>query len=138
MHCKVYLCPNMAAVVGSANLSQSALSEAEISGQDEAAVQIRERYIVKEIGDWFNALWRDSRTERIKVSDVAVAKDVWNRARKARIEAGLRTDRRRTELVVPPIPLQFDPTVMAYARKVRGMRLGNLRKEIGEAAEFVA
>jgi HKD family nuclease len=33
MHCKVYLAPKIGAVVGSANLSQAALSEENISGR---------------------------------------------------------------------------------------------------------
>src|SRR5438445_6106369 len=69
MHAKVYLAPGVGAVVGSANLSRRALAEIEESGQDEAAVMLRDRPNLNAIETWFRLLWQSEGTRRISSSD---------------------------------------------------------------------
>ena len=82
MHAKVYLAPGAAAVVGSANLSTPALANS-TSGQHEAAVLVRRREIVNEIGQWFDEKWR-SEARDITPDDFARAKAKYDAARAAR------------------------------------------------------
>lgn len=55
LHTKVYLAPELGAVVGSANLSHSALAERRGLPQCEAAVRVSDELLVKEIGNWFDS-----------------------------------------------------------------------------------
>lgn len=118
MHCKVYLAPTVGAVVGSANLSQAALSEEDTSGQDEAAILVLQSSIVAKIDVWFERLWNDSRTKSIKASDIIAAKKAYDK-RPRRSIANKAQDGQK----IPPLPAQFDNQVSACADKVRGIKL---------------
>lgn len=130
MHAKVYYAPGVGAVVGSANLSRRALADADLSGQDEAAILVTDAANLGSIDRWFESLWRADGTRRITEADIRRAKKAFDRARTfTRFRGGhgasssnlVRSDvdhpgRRRTEL-------------LRLARRVRGM---DLRHEIGE------
>jgi len=59
LHTKVYLAPGIGAIVGSANLSQHALSELVDAPQSEAAVLVLDPRLIAGISTWFRALWKD-------------------------------------------------------------------------------
>ena len=80
MHCKVYIAPTKAVVVGSANLSKAALSEDETAGQDEAAVLITTPRFVKTTSEWFKKLWSEPSTRNISKADFKKAKVAWQSA----------------------------------------------------------
>ena len=83
MHAKVYLAPGAAAVVGSANLSEPALSDSGTAGQYEAASLITEREEIAAVGHWFDQMWGyDARA--ITDVDITVAKERYDAARSAR------------------------------------------------------
>ena len=60
LHAKVYLAPGVGAIVGSANLSQHALSELVDAPQSEAAVLLADPKLVAGISSWFKGLWKDA------------------------------------------------------------------------------
>jgi hypothetical protein len=120
MHCKVYLAPNIGAVVGSANLSQAALSEGDTSGQDEAAILTVRPSMVAEIGAWFESLWSDSKTQRIKDQHIAAAKHAYDKRPRGSVGGKARG---RGVQNIPPLPAQFDKQILAYADKVRAVDL---------------
>jgi HKD family nuclease len=134
MHCKVYLSPGIGAIVGSANLSKSALNDEQIAGQDEAAVFLSEAEILCRIEEWFDAMWKDSETRPIQESDLNVAKDARKRAKQERQGTQFHFKRRKADHV-PQVPSQFHPTVLSYAKTVR--RMENLEADIGEPCTFV-
>ncbi len=125
MHCKVYLAPKFGAVVGSANLSQAALSEDDISGQDEAAVLVVLPSIVGQIGDWFEALWNDRKTHCIKEPDIVAAKVAYDKRPRSAAAKKTRGDRN-----IPALPAQFDKQVFIYAEKVRAVDLRQDLKDL--------
>jgi hypothetical protein len=131
MHCKVYICPGTAAVVGSANLSRAALSEADISGQDEAAVSTTDLKMVNRIAAWFNELWNDKATQRIRPPQLAAAKQAWKKAAQSRKGSPTRAN---AQAVVPVLPTKFDTAILSYARQVRSL---HLNPDIGPAVKFV-
>jgi hypothetical protein len=59
LHTKVYLAPGMGAIVGSANLSQHALSELVDAPQSEAAVMTLDPKLIARISTWFRVIWND-------------------------------------------------------------------------------
>jgi hypothetical protein len=134
MHCKVYLAPAIGAIVGSANLSKAALSEAQVADQDEAAVLVTAPAILHEIGGWFGDLWLDSRTRRIQRSDLAAAQGSWDNAKRNRPNKRFPRNAHAEEIWIPATPSQFDSTTLSYAKKVRSM---DLTSHISEACEFV-
>lgn len=83
MHCKVYLSPGIAAVVGSANLSKAALADGDNVGQDEAAVLVTQPVAISAVGSWFDALWKETRP--ITPSDLSDAKNAYDNAGQARL-----------------------------------------------------
>jgi hypothetical protein len=83
MHAKVYVA-DFAVVVGSANLSAKALSELEVSGQDEAAVLVKDRKTRNTIANWFRDLWDAPGTKRITNNDLRRAAEAYRKAHKAR------------------------------------------------------
>jgi hypothetical protein len=129
MHCKIYLCSGIGAVVGSANLSKAALAEGDNAGQNEAAVLVVTPSIVEEIGRWFDALWNDKDTRTIKSADLAAAKSAWEKARAQREKSGSGTKTRSgTNPIVPFLPKRFHPQIVQYANRVRSL---NLRDDLG-------
>ena len=85
MHAKVYLPRGAPAValVGSANLSTSALADEEASGQFETAMLVRRPRTVSDISDWFEQLWKaDARA--VTPADLRAAKVSWDAARRTR------------------------------------------------------
>ena len=64
IHAKVNRAPGVGAIVGSANLSRRALAEMEESGQDEAAVTLRDRPNLNAIEARFQLLWQSDGTRR--------------------------------------------------------------------------
>jgi len=79
MHAKVFLTNGSApaAIVGSANLSASALAADDAGGQFEAATLIRDPTILRQIRSWFSGLWEQS--SRISASDLDRAISNWDR-----------------------------------------------------------
>jgi hypothetical protein len=135
MHCKVYVSPSIGAVVGSANLSKAALSEEEISGQDEAAISLTDPTILNQIEEWFGNLWNDPHTRPIHESDLAAAKDSWEKALQRRRNHFKGNFNRGKADHIPPVPSHFHSTILSYARSVR--RMEDLESEIGEPCAFV-
>lgn len=133
MHAKVYYAPGIGAIVGSANLSKGALSEAEISGQDEAALLTNNGVLLNGIGAWFNALWRDrARTIHITPKDLDAAKLAWQRARRSSPPEHFRSPNGLA--VVPPLPTTLDSEMLKYAKRVRNL---DIERAIGECSDFV-
>lgn len=81
MHAKVYVARAIGAVVGSANLSRRALDSADVSGQDEAAVLLRDAVNRSAIGQWFDRLWKAAAP--ITRGDLDRAVEAYKRARAA-------------------------------------------------------
>src|ERR1039458_1398353 len=134
MHAKVYLAPGEGAIIGSANLSKAALSDSEIAGQDEAAVLICDGAFVSGVQVWFNELWADPRTKRIKSSDLAAAKEAWNKARKSRANGAANSFNRRAGIRIPPLPAIIDQDIAQYADRVRRLEI---KAAIGGCCNFV-
>jgi len=133
MHSKVYVAPGTGAIVGSANLSRAALSDSEISGQDEAAVFVSDTVFVSEVAKWFNSLWNDKhRTKDIKKKHLDAAKEAWNKARKFSPHLDHRHSLNGT-INVPALPSKIHQEILKYANKVRS---SNLEDEIGEPCKF--
>lgn len=134
MHCKVYLSPGRAAIIGSANLSASALSDLDDSGQDEAAVLVTDRTTLKEIRNWFNALWLAPLTEHISDLDLEKAKRAWAKAREEPRSHGRRSG-------VPNQGRNFSPSaeildsLEQWSLRARG--ISDLTEDIGEPSRFV-
>lgn len=82
MHAKVYLAPGIGAVVGSANLSSTALSDSDIAGQYEAAILVTDVRVLQQITDWFEKLWQSA--SDLKMTDLMVAKEAFDRAKLGR------------------------------------------------------
>jgi hypothetical protein len=91
MHAKVYIArgPRTLAIVGSANLSNAALSDdtQDIAGQVEAAVLLERTKELASVQRWFNHLWAGAR--EITDADLAVAKAAYlnNQAQRSRSSA---------------------------------------------------
>ena len=120
MHAKVYLPRTKAgvAVVGSANLSTSALAAEEASGQFETAMLVRRPSTVRDVSDWFENLWkREARA--ITRADIASAKGSWEAARRARgAPKGRRTGGTPPVTGLPP-EWKASPKLRALARRAR-------------------
>jgi hypothetical protein len=130
MHAKVYLAHGAnAAIVGSANLSVSALAENDIAGQGEAAVLVRGKNDVAPVVTWFRDLWNSARI--IKGTDLNNAERAWQAAHAG---GGFRQPRRGASKSSGPrqtaaaIPAAWRPsrTLQELADTVRGMDLGRL------------
>ena len=120
MHAKVYLprTKTGVAVVGSANLSTSALADEEASGQFETAMLVRRSSTVREVSDWFEVLWkREARA--ITRADIVSAKGSWEAARRA--QGGRKGRRRSGTPTVTGLPpgWKASPKLRALARRVR-------------------
>lgn len=127
MHAKVYLARGAdVAIVGSANLSASALALGDIAGQGEAAVLVRGEEQVRPIAAWFDDVWTSAR--RIRTSDLARAETAWKAARDGlgrRGHAGRNSKRAQRETL---IPAAWKPprTLRQLADRVRGLDLEEL------------
>lgn len=76
LHTKVYLAPGTGVIVGSANLSEPALTEVVGIPRCEAAIAVYDRKKVEEIERWFNSLWIDRpQTRTISEADLKRAKE---------------------------------------------------------------
>ena len=131
LHTKVYLAPGVGAIVGSANLSHSALAERVGLPQCEAAVRVTDHLLVKEIGNWFDKLWQDHpQTKKISEADLERAKE----------------ERKKWPLPVAntinPIPRLPEPMPIAItdlAKKVQGLDLmDEFREYRTQLSEMIA
>jgi hypothetical protein len=95
MHAKVYIFQGASpcCIVGSANLSESALSEEDASGQYEAAVKILDRETVGKIARWFGNVWKEAKP--ISADDLSAAKTAWEKLHSRR-RSSKTTSRGRT------------------------------------------
>jgi hypothetical protein len=133
MHAKVYFAPGAGAIVGSANLSKAALSDAEISGQDEAAALVHEPAFLSTVRIWFVAMWNDTdRTIPIKSHHLSAAKEAWEKT-KTSSGAGGQRSAANGKLILPPLPHKIDPRILTYAKRARRL---DLERSIGECREF--
>jgi PLD-like domain len=115
LHTKVYLAPGVGAIVGSANLSQSALTDRGGLSQGEAAVSVSDQQLVKEIGNWFDMLWNDlPRTKAISHADL-------ERAEKERKKWPLPVA--NTINSIPPLPEPMPKAITDLAKKAQGLNL---------------
>lgn len=131
LHTKVYLAPGVGAIVGSANLSQSALTDRAGLPQCEAAVSVSDRQLVKEIGDWFDTLWKDlPRTKTISHADL-------ERAKKERKKWPLPVA--STMNLIPPLPEPMPKAITDLAKKVQGLNLMDEYREYhNQLSELIA
>ena len=134
MHAKVYVARGQGAIVGSANLSKAALSDADIAGQDEAAVLICDGAFVSGVQVWFNQLWKCPKTKPIRPNDLAAAKEAWNKAMKSRGTRVANGFTGRADVRIPSLPPIIDPEIARYANRVRSR---DIEDAIGECCEFV-
>jgi hypothetical protein len=135
MHAKVYLprCRPRVAIVGSANLSTSALSDEDAAGQYEAAVLVKQPPIVRDASSWFETLWRSA--ERITQHDLHLAQAQWERAR-AKMSGGRGGGRKKPP---PTLPAGWNPTaeLRRLAAKVRGAPLLQHHGQVLERRRFL-
>lgn len=108
------------AVVGSANLSEAALSETDNSGQDEAGFLVTVPSHIEEIRAWFKEMWTGSPTRPITKDDLVKAKKRWDERPKSQKKGD------KKDLEFPPWP-QGD-TVKA---------LDAILKEVDPSLEFL-
>ena len=82
MHAKVYLLGSQPTrcIVGSANLTESALSADNASGQHEAAIEVQDEGTTRTIKHWFEDLWK-KKAQPISQADLRSAKKAWKKAR---------------------------------------------------------
>jgi len=114
LHTKVYLAPGVGAVVGSANLSRSALTERAGLPQCEAAVRVTGLTLVQEIGDWFDKLWQDH-PQTTKISEADLEK-----AKKERKKWPFPPN---TINPIPPLPEPMPKAITEIAKQVGGIDL---------------
>lgn len=130
LHTKVYLVPGVGAIVGSANLSSSALGGRVGHRQDEAAVRVTDQLIVKEIGIWFEELWDDSETKEISDADLERAKEEFKK---------WPVPMANTINPIPPLPDPMPVAITDLAKQVQGIDLlEKFRKQHDELCEMVA
>jgi hypothetical protein len=131
LHTKVYLAPGVGAIVGSANLSHSALAERVGLPQCEAAVRVTDQLLVKEIGNWFDMLWQDyPQTTTISDADLERAKE----------------ERKKwpfpmanTINPIPPLPEPMPVVIADLAKKVQGLNLlDEYREYHNQLSEMIA
>jgi hypothetical protein len=115
LHTKVYLAPGVGAIVGSANLSHPALADRAGLPQCEAGVRVTDQTLVKEIGNWFNLLWKDlPRTKTISEADLESAK---KERKKWPIQVANTTN------PIPPLPKKLPLVITTLAKQVQGIDL---------------
>ncbi len=130
MHCKVYLSSQaLKAIIGSANLSRTALSENESAGQDEAATLVTDKIVIHEIQEWFDKLWNDRDTHKIKDTDITHAIEAWERARKNR-DNNEKHYRRNIEKIPHP-PLNLNMRIRSFADQVRSIDIQEELDSVG-------
>lgn len=117
MHAKVYVVPGAGAIVGSANLSISALSDAPVSLQYESAVRLGPGEL-SPVTAWFNWLW--ARARSVTPGDLAAAKRAWEVARRARRHGGRGQPPPRSTAL--PVNWHAPAALMDLARRVRQQR----------------
>jgi hypothetical protein len=113
MHAKVYIVPNVGAIVGSANLSKPALSAQEQPGQSEAAVLMTDPSLVKSVSKWFEKLWRSQPTRPITGTDL-------EEARRARLKSP--PPKMPVIHPVPSIPNPLSKALWRLADQVRDIK----------------
>ena len=130
LHTKVYLVPGVGSIVGSANLSSSALGSRVGHPQDEAAVLVTDQLLVKEIGNWFEALWKHSETKEISDADLAKAKEDFKKWPIPKVN---------TINSIPLLPDPMPEAITNLANRVRGLDLMDAnRKYRNQINEMVA
>ncbi|MGH9426453.1 MAG: phospholipase D-like domain-containing protein, partial [Terriglobia bacterium] len=126
LHTKVYIAPGVGAVVGSANLSQPALTERGNSTQCEAAVVLTNQRLVRVVSEWFEALWRDQRRTK------PITRENLEEAKKERKKWPFRA---HTTNPVPPLPDVLPPLMVKLAAKIGKV---SLYKELHEYHKFIS
>jgi len=110
MHAKVYLAHRggqpVGAIVGSANLSRTALALTGGSGQVEVGVLVEDSHQLAELSTWFDAQWAGARP--ITQTDLDAAKEARKRRRRQDRRNKKRT-RRKTNDAGPPALNPNDP-----------------------------
>lgn len=129
LHTKMYLVPGVGAIVGSANLSSSALGSRVGHQQDEVAVLVTDQLLVKEIGIWFEERWNNSETKEISDADLAKAKEDFKKWPIPKLNT---TNR------IPLLPDPMPEAITNLANRVRGLDLmKENRKHRNRAVAFV-
>ena len=130
LHAKVYLAPGVGAIVGSANLSSSALGSRVGHQQDEAAVCVTDQLLVKEIGIWFDELWSHPETKEISNADLARAKEDFKK---------WPTQKVNTPNLIPSLPEPLPMEISDLAQQVQGIDLmQTFRREHDELNAMIA
>jgi hypothetical protein len=130
LHTKVYLVPGVGAIVGSANLSCSALGGLVGHRQDEAAIRVTDQMIVKEIGIWFEELWNDPDTKEISDANLEKAKEDF---KKWPIQKVNKLNQ------IPPLPEPLPVEITNLTQQVQGIDLmEEFRKEHDELSATIA
>jgi hypothetical protein len=126
MHAKVYLAPDVGAIVGSANLSRRALSELEGAGRDEAGVLVSDPLTLGDVESWFRRLWKAEGTHRITRADLARALAAFKRAREVERKIGKREGNRsgyKRKRIVANLARKRRAQLVRLARQVLGVDL---------------
>jgi hypothetical protein len=86
--------------------------------------------IVAKIGNWFEDLWNDSKTQIIAESDIVAAKTAYDKRPRGTV-----ANKTRGGPNIPPLPAQFDKQVLFYADKVRAV---DLQQDLKDKIDLVA
>ena len=124
MHAKVYLSKGADgfAIVGSANLSSTALSLNDTAGNIEAAFEVSDNKNISEVAAWFKDLWKSA--SAVKPEDLSAAKAAYD----ARPKVGKATGGKKQW---NSLRAKWKPSarLKALANKVRSISLSALREE---------
>jgi HKD family nuclease len=124
MHAKVYVLrgPHPSAIVGSANLSSTALSSDDIAGNIEAAIELNGKHAVSSVSTWFSERWADS--SEVTPSVLTAAKAAYDKRPKSKPHTGKLHARNQ-------LPVGWEPTkaLKQLASDVRRISLRRLRNE---------
>lgn len=123
MHAKVYLLEGqlLRCIVGSANLTENALSEDNASGQCEAAIEVWDKETVRTIKRWFEDLWKEH-AQPISKADLHSAKEAWDKARSSKRSSGNRRPEHKIDFDASSLlPVDWKPSsqLSELADKVR-------------------
>jgi len=121
MHAKVYIAsgrPGTVAIVGSANLSSSALSADEAGGQYEAAVRLQGAADTHDVSAWFERLWGEA--QLVRSGALAKAQRAWDKAKRRGLSAsGVASEKRQARLRETMLPRGWQPSAEIRALAAR-------------------